>query len=155
MNEYSIHSFSREFGISRDIIRDRLSAAGHKLTGDKGQRWTGRQIMDAVMCTGGLEAAREAMEWERHRELKMANEKTDGSHWDKQECLDLIGSILQAVRSRITSLPTTQASSVNPTDPESGYNALQAWVDSVMPLIRSDIKALSEEQQKETEVDEL
>lgn len=148
--DWSLQAGASEFGVGRDTLRKALTDAGHKLTRER-VTFSTRTIHEALSKRGGLEAAREAETWERHRQLKLENEKTEGTHWDKQECLDLIGTILQAVRSRITSLPTTQASSVNPTDPESGYNALQAWVDSVMPLLRSDIQALSETAEKEEE----
>lgn len=136
-----------EFGVGRDTLRRALMDAGHKLTG-KRVTFSTRTIHEALSKRGGLEAAREAETWERHRQLKLENEKAEGTHWDKSECLAFIASAEQPRRARLMSMPTILAPQVNPSDPPHAYSVLSGWVDSVLQLFRKDVSDAAEQKDK-------
>lgn len=145
--DWSLQAGASEFGVGRDTLRKALTDAGHKLTGER-VTFSTRTIHEALSKRGGLEAAREAETWERHRQLTLENEKAEGTHWDREECLALIASMEQPRRARIMSMPTILAPQVNPSDPPHAYAVLTGWVESAMQLFREDVSAVAEPKDK-------
>ncbi len=119
--------------MGRDTLRKALTDAGHKLTGDR-VKFSTRTIHEALSRRGGLEAAREAETWERHRQLKLENEKEEGTHWHRDDCLAYIARRLQPIRQRIISRATRMAATANPTDPEHAHRVLTEDADSELRL---------------------
>lgn len=140
MADWSLNTGAREFGTTRNTLKDRLQAAGHTIDGEgEHKRFTTKEIHEALAIGGDIKAARYRREVAEAAlaELKLAERRRDLV--PVAEVVEFIGRLLQPFRARLLAAPAVLGTAANPGDPVHGKAAVDRWVDSVLPLLRDEI----------------
>jgi len=125
-----------EFRVARETIRRGLMANGVEL-GKEGQTFSLHDIHAAISGDVKVATARDktASAIARERENRVAEGEliTIAEHEEWQE------RTLLPIRQRLLALATEMAQRCNPSDPKFARDALGAWADGALSMIRKDI----------------
>lgn len=132
---WSIQMAADEFRSNREAVRRGLRSKGID-PGPDGC-YTTSQIEEALF--GGLENERIRLTRADADLREMERAERAGELVAMSEVVRLYTECLLPIRQRLLALPSECATRTNPTDPQFSRQALQAWADEALTLIRKDL----------------
>lgn len=142
--KWTINKAAIEWGIDRRTLATRLAELG--LDTDKGTTFHTREISRAVVGDLDAEKIKLTKADAALREIEVAEKRAQLV--DLAEVQVMVRDALLPVSQRLRALPGEVAHRCNPTDPQFARAALQVWVDTSLPLIRSQLPQPAPEPRK-------
>jgi hypothetical protein len=127
--EWSLQSGSREFGVSPQTLKLRLSENGVDMSQGSTRRYTTLEIHRALVGTGDMEAAKYRETVARAELLEIEVAKATKRLIEPEAAIALINRKLGAERQQLVAMPSVLGPKANPSDPAFGIEASTVWRD--------------------------
>ena len=131
--DYSLAAISVALGSSRETVRRRLAAKGHK-----GPRYSLRQIVEAWQPTS-LQEAKARREAAEARIKEVEADAAEENSYSRADVEELIRAPWLFIRQSILQMPAELCHKVNPSDPQHALSHLEGWVNRTLAAARENV----------------